>query len=436
LDFDGPDNQTGSSSTTLNDDDQQGGRNGNSIQSWESKTMGRLQMDADVATPSITDPTGWAFTRHNGKFGVWVADSEGSAQGDEISYFELDFTGPSPTATKKTLTGSANPLAMRMDENPTASTSTNDGEIDYLAIDKNGKLVIGESGFFDTIAGSTTAPTGSGGLTAQQPRVGSVGVESYDSVSGDPRPTGYAASGGTVGFDSTSPWAISGNVPVPGDTDDTQVLGGATGTGVPPEFDGTKVAYDRSTGYVYFIDPDTDFVEDIYVFDPASGQVIYHEINGFNPGLFNQGTQKVLLRGDINDDGVITYTDVKKLKAGIIDPTLGGTVTAALGAEWYDMTGDNALTAADLTELVQSVIGTRLGDFNLDGFVNDDDLTIFKLGFGDTLDGSDFLDWQQNKGFAAPSLAANATVPEPASGLLLSLGAVAAMNRMRRRANA
>ena len=138
--------------------------------------------------------------------------------------------------------------ALPVDEDPADDSAGNMGEIDYLAIDKNGNLVIGESGFFDTVAGSMAAPTGSGGLTAQQPRVATLGIESYADPSGEIRPAGYTASGGAVGFDTTgpnSPWSISNHVPVLPGGDDTQVLGGAQTTATPPiPFDGTKVAYD------------------------------------------------------------------------------------------------------------------------------------------------------------------------------------------------
>ena len=146
----------------------------------------------------------------------------------------------------------------------------------------------------------------------------SVGIESYDNPAGVV-PTGYTASGGTVTFDSPSAWTTSANMS-PTLTDDTQVL------------NTTKVAYDRSTGYVYVIDQDADFVEDIYVFDPTTGQIIYEELNAFNPGLFNTGTQIVFTRGDINGDGLVNGADVNALQAGIADPTLGGTVSAAVGA--------------------------------------------------------------------------------------------------------
>lgn len=416
IDFDGPDNATGAPGSAVADDDQQGGRNGNSVQSWQSTIMGRLEMDVADAT----DPGGWAFVRSGAKLGVWVADNEGANSGDEVSYYELDFSGATPTATKKLLpTSNAGSMSFRVDENPTADGTTNNGEIDFLAVDKNGNLVIGESGFFDTIAGSTTAPTGNGNLTAEQPKVLTVGIESYDNPAGVV-PAGYTASGGTVTFDSPSAWSTSASMS-PTLTDDTQVL------------NTTKVAYDRSTGYVYVIDQDADFVEDIYVFDPTTGQIIYEELNAFNPGLFNTGTQIVFTRGDINGDGVVNGSDVTALQAGIADPTLGGTVSAALGGEWYDLTGDGLLTAADLTAL-NGIIGSTpiAGDFDGNGKVEQADLALWKTGFGTTYDGADFLAWQRNLG-AGSAMAAASNVPEPTAALLAAASAVGLLIGRRRK---
>jgi hypothetical protein len=416
IDADGPDNATGPPGNAAADDDQQGGRNGNTTQSWHSTIMGRLQMDA----ADDSEPGGWALVKRDGKIGLWVADNDASNSGDEVSYFELDFSSATPVATKKPLpTSAAGSLSFRVDEDPTVSGTTNNGEIDFLAVDKNGNLVVIESGFADTTAGSTTPPLGAGNLTAQQPRVFTADIETTNNAAGV-LPEGYTASGGTTTFDSTSPWSVSAFMS-PTASDDTGVL------------NTTKVAYDRSTGYIFIVEQDADFVEDMYVFDPTTGTMVYEELNAFNPGLFNTGTQIVFTRGDVNGDGVVNQSDVSALNAGIADPTLGGTVTAAVGAEWYDLTGDGVLNSADLTELV-SIVGAApiAGDFDSDGDVDAADLVEWRGDFGinpdsdadadgDT-DGNDFLIWQRN--LTGPSgAAAAAAVPEPSSvGLLLLAG--------------
>ena len=70
------------------------------------------------------------------------------------------------------------------------------------------------------------------------------------------------------------------------------------------------MAYDRSTGYLYIIDPDAGFTEDIYVFDPATGTIVYSEFDPFDLGIINEGTQLVFTRGDINNDGMVDGGDL------------------------------------------------------------------------------------------------------------------------------
>ncbi len=96
----------------------------------------------------------------------------------------------------------------------------------------------------------------------------------------------------------------------------------------------------------------------------------------------------------------------------------------------------------------------RMGDFDVSGFVDSNDLTKWKSGFGYTgwsspvgtngdsnndqaVDGTDFLTWQRNAGkraglvFAGGSLPTSATVPEPSAAVLVG-GALAWLASSRR----
>ncbi|QEG34031.1 hypothetical protein [Bythopirellula goksoeyrii] len=391
--------------------DQQGGFNSvNNTESWNSKIAGFLNLDA----AGITTPRGWTLVKNNGTLGIWAADSDGG--GDDFAFYELDLSGPNPTATKKELftspTGGPYANQISLAEDPTSDTTTNDGEIDHLFVDKNGNLVIVESGFFDTTMGSTTPPLGNGGETAQEPRVFTVGIADYNSPDSDGSgfnevvPTGPAG----TGFNDSSPWAVTASIPVTGAIDNDDDVTNST-----------RVAYDKSTGYLYIVDQDTGFTEDIYVFDPATGTIVYSELNPFDIGIFNRGTLKVFTRGDIDGSGEVTYADIQALADGIADPTLGGTVSASVGAEWYDLTGDASLTAADVTELVENILGTKLGDFDLDGDVDGNDFLVYQRG--PQFDAGDLADWQLNYGFSnmAP-LASGTAVPEPAAVSMILLG--------------
>jgi hypothetical protein len=390
----------------------EGGYNSvNNTQSWNSKIAGTLQLDLPTG---ITSPTGWSLVKNNGVLGVWVADSDGG--GDDIAFYELNLSGSTPTATKKDLflspAGGTYTTSIGLAENPAVDPSTNDGEADYLFVDKNGNLVVIESGYYDTIAGSTTPPLGNGGLTAQEPRVITVGISNYDGADSNANGVDEVIPAGPAGtgFNNTAPYTVSAPLPISnanGNDNDDDV----TNT--------TRVAYDKSTGYMYIVDQDTDFFEDIYVFDPATSSIIYHELRPFDVGIFNKDTLSVFTRGDIDGSGAVNYQDILALKNAIADPTLGGTVTAALGAEWYDLTGDMALTAADLTELVEGILGTALGDFDLDGDVDGRDFLIWQRGGG--LNASDLADWKLHYGFSNMSLSAQVSLPEPTTVAMIAM---------------
>ncbi len=417
-------------------DDQEGGFNSvNNTESWESTMAGRLALDP----LSETNPTGWALVKNNGTIGIWAADSDGG--GDDIAFYELDLVAK--TATKKELanTPDGGPFATQfgLAENPDVDATTNDAEIDQLFVNKNGDLVIVESGFFDTTPGSFVEPTGNGGETAEEPRVITIDIADYDNPDSDA--SGFdevlAAGPAGTGFDDPDAYTVGVPIPISGANDnDTQVS------------NTTKVGYDKSTGYIYIIEQDVNgpvgsptFDEDLYVFDPASGTIIYHELSlgsgdldqkPFNPGLFNEGTQIIFTRGDINDDGNVDYADIQALQDAIVDPTLGGTVSASVGAEWYDLTSDGLLTAADVTELVEGILGTRLGDFNLDGLVDGQDFLDWQLNLA-TFDAADLADWELNYGFNNMGpLAGSSAVPEPASIALIGLGLSIVSLRRRR----
>lgn len=384
-------------------------------ESWESRIASFLELDPN----SASDSPRWAYVNHNGTIGVWASDSDGANNGDDLAFYKLDLSDPNnPTATKQSLSnsnpGGGNGSFLSLADDPSIDPNSNDGEIDNLLVDRNGNLIIVESGFFDTDPNNFTPPIGADDFNAEEPKVITIGIEDYDD-------SGVVTTSAGTGFLDSAAYEVTGPIDVSGAIDNDDAVTNST-----------RVAYDKATGYIYIIDqdPNEDFREDIYVFDPETETIVYHELSPFDVGIFNTGTQIVFTRGDINGDGVLTYADVKALQDGVIDPTLGGTVSASVGGEWYDLTGDGTLTAADVTELIEEILGTVLGDFNLDGVVDGLDFLEFQIKEIANFDGGDLADWDSNYGV---SLSPNvASVPEPSSILLALTTMLMVTSRQRR----
>ena len=110
----------------------------------------------------------------------------------------------------------------------------------------------------------------------------------------------------------------------------------------------------------------------------------------------------------------------------------------AIGHAFYsdgDVTFDNFLT--------ESLAASVPGDFNDDGYVDDDDLAMWKGAFGSTnagdadedgdSDGQDFLLWQRGVTGGPPAVGAVAAVPEPGVACLAASALLALSGYRRRR---
>ncbi|MHC4986365.1 MAG: glutaminyl-peptide cyclotransferase, partial [Planctomycetota bacterium] len=103
---------------------------------------------------------------------------------------------------------------------------------------------------------------------------------------------------------------------------------------------------------------------------------VYRVDLGWGEDAFGQdfGARAADLFGDLNLDGQVNVADIDLLCAGF----------GAAGAypPGCDLDGDNDVDADDLGVLVRDVLGTELGDLNLDGCVNATDLAIMKAHYG------------------------------------------------------
>ena len=154
------------------------------------------------------------------------------------------------------------------------------------------------------------------------------------------------------------------------------------------------------------------------------------------------------IEGDYDGDGEVNAADIDILcdNMGSLDPLYdldNGTGTG---------TPDGVVDEDDMIYHVETLVelqdgsgrvGSKRGDFNLDGYVDGTDLALMKLAFGQPgqnyadgnancdllVDGTDLAILKSNMGFIAPT---GGGVPEPVTIGLLSLGGLALLRRRRR----
>ncbi len=426
----------------------------NVVESWEADRAARMQMDFGASGPiGQSEPEDMALVRRNGIVGVWIGESDGG--GDDVSFFEFaNIENPTldATAATSTIDGAGN--SRSLDEDPEADVSTNNGDHDWVLVDAQGRLLIGESGYFDTVIGGEA---GTGGTPAGEPTVQRLNVESYapgdvplvdfdawDDLGGLADPTDEGL--GPVGWDS------------PGD--DTRIpvqlegpLGGLTnlfagGEGFSLDDDGDVtdgrfVCLDRGGNLLYWFDIDygsaPNVVADVYVVNLEAGTIVYEELNATNHFLIEHGI-RFLLRGDITDDGAVTAADIDTLFDLASDPTGGGAHTAAIGHEMYDLTGDGTVTqgapeaGGDVDELVNAILGTHYGDADLSGLVDTGDYFALASSWyapagwaGGDFNGDGFVDTADyfllsGHWYDSPPTSGSQPLPEPMTMALVALG--------------
>jgi hypothetical protein len=154
-------------------------------------------------------------------------------------------------------------------------------------------------------------------------------------------------------------------------------------------------------------------------------------------GGLTAGTQydRLLIDGVATLDGTLNVSLVN-LGGGMFAPALGNVFSIIMA----DSVGGtfSTLNLPSLTSDKMWFVGyeetsvllkvTLPGDFDGDGGVDDDDLAVWKNGYGSTYGGDGFLSWQR---YFGQSIGAIAAVPEPAAGALITIGLAAIALRRR-----
>ncbi|MEM6334139.1 MAG: chondroitinase-B domain-containing protein [Planctomycetota bacterium] len=168
--------------------------------------------------------------------------------------------------------------------------------------------------------------------------------------------------------------------------------------------------------------------------------ILFHQNANLTPTQLSilLATPPVGLLGDVDGDGDLDLQDIDLLAANF--------GLAAPSETQGDLDGDGDVDLEDLRVLVEDLIGTVMGDANLDYATNTSDLAILASNFGATANSWGAADFNGDGfvntgdlailagGFGASVATANATsapVPEPASMALLACGLGLATARRR-----
>ncbi|HDZ21132.1 MAG TPA: PEP-CTERM sorting domain-containing protein [Phycisphaerae bacterium] len=158
--------------------------------------------------------------------------------------------------------------------------------------------------------------------------------------------------------------------------------------------------------------------------------------------------------GDFDTDGDVDADDIDILCAN-----MGGDPAT------YDLDGDGDVDIDDMIVLIETLaewdngvtsgVGTKRGDFNLDGVVDGIDLALMKTAFGEPdmgyadanancdafVDGTDLAILKTNFGFIAPTggsagLATGGAVPEPMTLLVMAAAGLPVLLKRKRKSQA
>ncbi|MGL4512899.1 MAG: hypothetical protein ACRCT8_07385 [Lacipirellulaceae bacterium] len=270
-----------------------GGFNLGTTQSWNSRIVGRVNLDfASGAPTGHSEPESMAYHSEGGVRGFWVTESDSSAstRGDDVAFWDIDLGRYREHAVGS---GPTFPTSFALDNDPSVDSSLNDGQADHIFTDADtGDIIIVESGFGDAGIASVGAD--------HEPSVIRREVVTYDDGAG------------RIQFGAWSEKRITN--PNPKDT----------GSGALLER-GHWAAYDSVNDKVYFLNPGAGtetpaFQVDLMVLDVATGVTtnvnnIDESVSLFFGDSFGDVADFFFLAaapsnpGDFNDDGLVNSAD-------------------------------------------------------------------------------------------------------------------------------
>lgn len=157
-------------------------------------------------------------------------------------------------------------------------------------------------------------------------------------------------------------------------------------------------------------------------------------------GGLTAGTQydRLLIDGVATLDGTLNVSLVN-LGGGMFAPTLGNVFSIieadSVGGTFSTLNlptlASDKMWFVGYEETAVTLKVTLPGDFDGDGNVDNDDLAVWKSGYGGNYSGGDFLSWQRHLGQSI--VGAVASVPEPSAAVLAAIGLTAMALRRRSR---
>lgn len=334
---------------------------------WDDESLGYNEPIMGIDPCSISEPEVFAYYKDpaTGVCGVWVGESDHGfnntsttgfdpcESGDDIAFYYIDWEDPCNSGFW-TIEGTDGKKFFELLDDPNDPCAIN-GALDFLFVNKDGELVIGESGYFD--------------------------VKSYNQKNS----SGYYSD-----YDRHQPKILKRGFILHPETQSVELLDWENIGKIAVKTDpmpkvvvrGDFVGFDYENNNIYYFDINYGYTggpenydTNLFVVNSDTGDTVYEEVSDGSHTALNvyvaPDRYGIFIFGDVDYDGDADADDLIKLM-GI---TCGN--PDAVTQETYDLTDDELLTCADI-EALAAIVGVTKGsaDLNGDGIVDATDLSI------------------------------------------------------------